>query len=51
MLVYTGKNEEIPLDWEESDPHFIAQSSEVRLKNFSTDVHKVDTMVAYKTDC
>lgn len=51
VLVYTGKNEEIPLDWEESDPHFIAQSSEVRLKNFSTDVHKVDTMVAYKTDC
>ena len=50
VLVYTDKDEGIPLDWEESDPHFIALSQEVRLKSFSTGVHKVDTMVAYKTD-
>ena len=50
VLVYTDKDEEIPIDWEESDPHFIALSQEVRLKSFSTSVHKVDTMVAYKTD-
>eukprot|EP00795_Rhopilema_esculentum_P013291 gene13291-4128_t len=50
VLVYTDKDEEIPLDWEESDPHFIALSQEVRLKSLSTGVHKVDTVVAYKTD-
>ena len=50
MLVYTDKDEEIPLDWEESDPHFIALSQEVRLKSVSTGIHKVDAMVAYKTD-
>ncbi len=50
VLVYTDKDESIPLDWEESDPHLIAKSSEVRLRNFSTAVHKVDGMVAYKTD-
>jgi len=50
VLVYTDKNEEVPLDWEESDPHFIALSKEVRLNSFSTGAHSVDAMVAYKTD-
>lgn len=50
VLVYTDKDSEVPLEWEESDAHFIALSSEVRLRSLSTGVHKVDAMVAYKTD-
>ena len=50
VLVYTDKNEDVPLDWEESDPHFIALSKEVRLHSFSTGAHSVDAIVAYKTD-
>ncbi|RLN96417.1 hypothetical protein BBJ28_00002958 [Nothophytophthora sp. Chile5] len=48
LLVYTDKNSEVPALWEESDPRYIKDSAEVRLRSFSTRVHKVDAMVAYK---
>jgi mitotic spindle assembly checkpoint protein MAD2 len=35
---------------EESDPKYITDSAEVRLRSFTTTVHKVDTMVAYKQE-
>ncbi|KAF1333645.1 Mitotic spindle checkpoint component mad2, partial [Globisporangium splendens] len=48
LLVYTDKNSEVPALWEESDPRYIKDSTEVRLRSFSTKIHKIDTMVAYK---
>ncbi|KAG1706491.1 hypothetical protein DVH05_001640 [Phytophthora capsici] len=48
LLVYTDKNSEVPALWEESDPRYIKDSTEVRLRSFTTKVHKVDAMVAYK---
>ncbi|TDH72230.1 uncharacterized protein CCR75_005608 [Bremia lactucae] len=48
LLVYTDKNSEVPALWEESDPRFIKDSAEVRLRSFSTKVHMVNAMVAYK---
>ncbi|EFC48735.1 mitotic spindle assembly checkpoint protein MAD2 [Naegleria gruberi] len=48
LLVYTSKDICTPFAWEESDPKYITQSSEVRLRSFSTSVHKVDTLVSYK---
>lgn len=50
LLVYTDVECEVPQAWEESDPRFISNSSEVRLRSFTTSVHKVDTMVSYKVD-
>eukprot|EP00698_Gefionella_okellyi_P006306 TRINITY_DN15688_c0_g1_i1.p1 TRINITY_DN15688_c0_g1~~TRINITY_DN15688_c0_g1_i1.p1 ORF type:complete len:218 (+),score=25.60 TRINITY_DN15688_c0_g1_i1:46-654(+) len=52
LLVYTDNEVSVPQAWEESDPKYITgQSEEVRLRSFTTTVHKVDTMVAYrKTD-
>lgn len=38
LLVYTDKNSEVPAMWEESDPRFIKDSAEVRLRSFSTKV-------------
>lgn len=38
LLVYTDKNSEVPALWEESDPRFIKDSTEVRLRSFSTKV-------------
>lgn len=49
LLVYTDKESIVPKNWGETGPKFITNSAEVRLKNFNTHVHKVDTMVAYKT--
>ncbi|KAL0481059.1 mitotic spindle assembly checkpoint protein MAD2 [Acrasis kona] len=48
LLVYTSRDTQVPVAWEESDPKFIINSEEVRLRSFTTKVHKVDTLVAYK---
>lgn len=48
VLVYTDKDLDVPDTWNETGPALIANSQEVRLRSFSTSVHKVDTMVAYK---
>jgi mitotic spindle assembly checkpoint protein MAD2 len=33
-----------------TDPKYINNQQEVRLRSFSTKVHKIDAMVAYKAD-
>lgn len=48
LLVYTDKDVEAPAKWEDSDPCYILHSAEVKLRSFTTTVHKVDSMVAYK---
>ncbi|XP_071106873.1 mitotic spindle assembly checkpoint protein MAD2A-like [Haliotis cracherodii] len=48
ILVYTDKDMDVPDAWGESGPHFVVNSEEVRLRSFSTSIHKVDAMVAYK---
>lgn len=48
MLVYADKEAEVPKLWEESDPKYITDCSEVRLRSFTTKVHKVEPMVAFK---
>ncbi|KAJ7380447.1 MAD2 mitotic arrest deficient-like 1 [Desmophyllum pertusum] len=50
LLAYTSRDQDIPECWEESQARIIANSQEVRLRSFSTTVHKVDTMVSYKGD-
>ena len=50
LLVYTNIDQDIPDTWEESQARIIAKSEEVRLRSFSTTIHKVDTMVSYKAE-
>jgi len=49
LLVYTDSSIDTPKLWEESDPRYIINSEEVRLRSFTTKIHKIDTMVAYKS--
>eukprot|EP01114_Cavostelium_apophysatum_P022627 TRINITY_DN8250_c0_g1_i1.p1 TRINITY_DN8250_c0_g1~~TRINITY_DN8250_c0_g1_i1.p1 ORF type:complete len:201 (+),score=35.65 TRINITY_DN8250_c0_g1_i1:157-759(+) len=49
LLVYTDADVAVPQAWEESDPKYIADSQEVRLRSFTTTVHRVNTLVSYKT--
>ncbi|XP_040274324.1 mitotic spindle assembly checkpoint protein MAD2A isoform X1 [Bufo bufo] len=52
LLIYTDKDSEVPEKWEESGPQFVSNSEEVRLRSFTTTIHKVNSMVAYKKiDC
>jgi mitotic spindle assembly checkpoint protein MAD2 len=48
LLVYTDKDVEAPEKWADSDPCYILNSAEVKLRSFTTSVHKVDSLVAYK---
>ncbi|XP_028330732.1 mitotic spindle assembly checkpoint protein MAD2A [Gouania willdenowi] len=48
LLVYIDKDNDVPEKWEESGPRIIDQSEEVRLRSFTTSIHKVNSMVAYK---
>ena len=48
LLVYTDKEATVPVKWEESDPKYIVNSNDVKLRSFNTTIHKVDSMVSYK---
>lgn len=48
LLVYTDKDVEAPEKWADSDPCYILNSAEVKLRSFTTTVHKVESLVAYK---
>ena len=48
LLVYTRKTASVPGAWEDSDPRYIADSQEVKLRSFTTSVHAVEAAVAYK---
>jgi len=48
LLVYTDREATVPVKWEESDPKYIVNSNDVKLRSFNTTIHKVDSMVSYK---
>lgn len=50
LLIYTPQSLDTPLQWEESDPKYIQQSNEVKLRTFTTKIHKIETSVAYRAD-
>jgi len=50
VLIYTEKDLEAPTEWGESGACLIANPEHVKLRAFSTNIHKVDTAVSYKAD-
>ncbi|KAJ9092448.1 hypothetical protein QFC22_005682 [Naganishia vaughanmartiniae] len=52
LLAYTSTSDPLPLPekWNDADPHLIDKGKveQVRLRSFSTNVHKMEAMVAYK---
>ena len=48
LLVYTRKRAQVPGEWEDTDPQYIADGQEVKLRSFTTSVHTVDAAVSYK---
>ncbi|KAK9841254.1 hypothetical protein WJX74_002623 [Apatococcus lobatus] len=50
LLVYTTKDSSVPKEWEDSDPRFITKAADVKLRSFTTKVHKVDALVSYRAD-
>ena len=49
LLVYADANAAaVPVTWEDSDPCFIANGEDVRLRSFTTKIHTIDLAVQYK---
>ncbi|KAG5519078.1 hypothetical protein PMAC_002164 [Pneumocystis sp. 'macacae'] len=48
VLVYTDYNSEVPDEWGDSDAREIDNAEQIKLRSFSTDLHKVDLQIAYK---
>lgn len=43
LLVYTDEGAGVPNAWEDSDPRYIPGAEEVKLRSFTTTIHKVRT--------
>lgn len=50
LLVYARKKADVPNTWEDSDPKYITNAQEVKLRSFTTSIHQVEAAVSYK-DC
>lgn len=48
LLVYADSAAAVPVTWEDSDPCFITDAEDVRLRSFTTQIHKVDLRVTYR---
>jgi len=50
ILIYSHKDLEVPMEWGESDACLIKNSEEVKLRSFSTNIHRVEAAVSYKAE-
>jgi mitotic spindle assembly checkpoint protein MAD2 len=50
ILIYTKRDVETPITWEESGPRTIPNASNVQLRSFSTSVHNVEACVSFASD-
>jgi len=48
VLVYADQDSEVPLEWGDSDAKEVKNAEKVQLRSFSTNSHRVDTMVSYR---
>ena len=48
VLVYANHDVQVPELWKETHPMYVTDAEEIKLRSFSTRIHKVDTMVSYK---
>lgn len=48
VLVYADADSEVPLEWGDSDAREIKNGEKVQLRSFSTNNHRIDTLVSYR---
>ncbi|KAK6437315.1 Mitotic spindle checkpoint component mad2 [Oleoguttula sp. CCFEE 5521] len=48
VLVYADADSDVPLEWGDSDAKEVKNAENVQLRSFSTNSHKIDTMVSYR---
>ncbi|KAK3074338.1 Mitotic spindle checkpoint component mad2 [Teratosphaeriaceae sp. CCFEE 6253] len=48
VLVYADADSEVPLEWGDSDAKDVKNAESVKLRSFSTNSHRIDTVVSYR---
>ena len=48
VLVYADADSEVPVEWGDSDAKEIKNPEKVQLRSFSTNNHRVETLVSYR---
>ncbi|KZF19017.1 HORMA domain-containing protein [Xylona heveae TC161] len=48
VLVYADADSDVPMEWGDSDAKEIENAEKVQLRSFSTNSHRVDTLVSYR---
>lgn len=51
VLVYADADSEVPLEWGDSDAKEVKNAEKVMLRSFSTNNHRIDTVVSYRWVC
>lgn len=50
VLVYADEDSDVPLEWGDSDAKEVKNAEKVQLRSFSTNSHRIDTVVSYRYD-
>ncbi|KAK5645633.1 hypothetical protein RI129_004097 [Pyrocoelia pectoralis] len=50
IQLYTKKDIDLPSEWADTHPADIKNAQFVRLRSFSTNIHKMETLVTYKSE-
>ncbi|CAH1118018.1 unnamed protein product [Phaedon cochleariae] len=50
IQIYTKDNLQMPDEWAEAEPAHIKNAQTVKMRSFSTQLHKMDTVVTYKNE-
>ncbi|KAF2883995.1 hypothetical protein ILUMI_22169 [Ignelater luminosus] len=50
IQIYTKQDVQLPAEWADAPPADIKNAQCVKLRSFSTNIHKMDTVVTYKND-
>lgn len=50
ILIYTKDNVDLPAEWAEAQPANIKNAQSVKMRCFSTNLHKMETVVTYKNE-
>lgn len=50
IQIYTKPEVELPKEWAEAAPANIKNAQSVKMRSFSTNIHKMETVVTYKND-
>lgn len=50
ILIYTKDNVTLPAEWAEAEPANIKNAQSVKMRSFSTNLHKMETVVTYKNE-